>query len=146
MTAVQRPSLFRRAAVLLLLTVGLVLGAALPSWASFTDAVALPQLTVSTQNVAVQGAVKATATCVGGTATVTMKWTASDAPGVTGYRVRQYLNGGAWQDVATVTDTTYTGDMDDSYVINNTMSMSVWTLTQYGWTAESGRTGRIKCS
>jgi hypothetical protein len=36
--------------------------------------------------------------------------------------------------------------MDDSYVINNTMSMSVWTLTQYGWTAESGRTGRIKCS
>ena len=46
MTAVR--TLFRRAAILLLLTASLVLGAALPSWASFTDAVATPQMTIAT--------------------------------------------------------------------------------------------------
>ena len=46
---------FRRAVVLLLLTAGLVVGGAFPSWASFTDAVALPQMTVSTATLAVPG-------------------------------------------------------------------------------------------
>ena len=92
MTAVQRTSHVRRAAVLLLLTAGLVFGAALPSWASFTDAVAV-QPTVATADVAVQGTPTARATCSGSDATVSLSWNASTAPRVSGYLVRLWLNG-----------------------------------------------------
>ena len=144
MTAVQSPSLVRRAAVLLLLTAGLVLGAALPSWASFTEAVALPQMTVSTPTLAVPGVPTARATCAGGTATVTMNWTASTAPRVSGYRVRLWL-GAAWQDVTTVAGTTWTGNTSTTYVNGYVMTFTVWTLTPYGWTAESAKTPVLTC-
>ena len=144
MNAVHSPGLLRRTVVLLLLTAGLVLGAALPSWASFTDAVAVPQTTVSTANVAVPGTPTARATCSGGTATVTVNWNASTAPRVSGYRVRLYLNA-AWQDVTTVTGTTWTGNTSTAYVNNYAMTFTVWTLTPYGWTAESTPSARVLC-
>ncbi len=145
MTAVHRPTLLRRAAALLLLTAALVLGAALPSWASFTDEVAVPQA-VSTATVAVPGLPSAKATCTRNTATVSLSWNASTAPRVSGYLVRVYLND-AWQDVTTVgpTSTTWQGTTDTFYVNNYSMTMTVWAQTQYGWTAESVRTARIVC-
>jgi hypothetical protein len=145
MTAVQRPSLARRAAVLLLLTAGLVLGATLPSWASLTDSVVLPQATVSTATLAVPGVPTGRATCSGGTATVTVTWTASSAPRVSGYRVRLWL-GNAWQDVTTVTGTTWTGSTSTTYVNGYVMTFTVWTQTPYGWTAESAHSAQVLCS
>jgi hypothetical protein len=145
MTAVHSPSLFRRAAVLLLLTAGLVLGAALPSWASFTDAVALPQTTVSTPNLVVPGVPTARATCTTTTATVTVNWNASTAPRVSGYKVRLWL-GAAWQDVTTVAGTTWTGNTSITYVNSYVMTFTVWTQTPYGWTAESAHTAQVLCS
>ncbi|MCW2741729.1 MAG: hypothetical protein JWR45_2151 [Blastococcus sp.] len=145
MTAVHRPSPLRRAAVLLLLTAGLVLGAALPSWASFTEAVALPQMTVSTPTLAVPGVPTARATCVASTATVTVNWNASTAPRVSGYKVRLWL-GAAWQDVTTVTGTTWTGNTSTTYVNDYVMTFTVWTMTPYGWTAESAHTAQVLCS
>ena len=145
MTADPRPTLRRRAAVLLLLTAALVLGAALPSWAAFTDEVAVPQA-VSTATVAVPGTPSASATCGRNTATVSLSWNASTAPRVSGYLVRVYLND-AWQEVTTVgpTSTTWQGTTDTFYVDNYSMTMTVWTQTRYGWTAESARTARIVC-
>jgi hypothetical protein len=143
MTAVSQ--FLRRAAVLLLLTAGLVLGGTLPSWASFTEAVALPQMTVSTPIVEAPGVPTARATCAGQTATVTVNWNASIAPRVSGYRVRLWL-GAAWQDVTTVADTTWTGNTSTTYVNGYVMTFTVWTLTQYGWTAESAHTARVLCS
>ena len=143
MNAVQ--GFFRRVAVLLLLTLALVLGAALPSWASFTETVALPQLTVSTPTLEVPGVPTARATCSGGTATVTVNWNASTAPRVSGYKVRLWL-GAAWQDVTTVTGTTRTGNTSTTYVNGYVMTFSVFTLTPYGWTAESENTARVLCS
>jgi hypothetical protein len=145
MTAVQRLSRARRAAVLLMLTAGLVFGAALPSWASFTDAVALPQTTVATPAVEAQGPITARATCAGNTATVTVNWNASAAPRVSGYRVRLWL-GNAWQDAATVTGTTWTGTTQTGFVTGYVMTFTVWTLTPYGWTAESAHTAQVFCS
>jgi hypothetical protein len=145
MTAVQSPSPVRRAAVLLLLTVGLVFGAALPSWASFTEAVALPQTTVSTPSVEAQGPITARATCAGGTATVTLNWNAAAAPRVSGYRVRLWL-GAAWQDVTTVTGTSWTGNTSTTFVNGYVMTFTVGTLTPYGWTAESAHTAQVFCS
>jgi hypothetical protein len=143
MTAVSQ--FFRRAAVLLLLTAGLVLGGALPSWASFTDAVALPQMTVATPTLEVPGDPTARATCSGSTATVTLNWNASTAPRVSGYRVRLWL-GGAWQDVTTVAGTTWTGSTSSGYVTGYVMTFTVFTLTPYGWTAESTHSARVLCS
>ncbi|HEY0506995.1 MAG TPA: hypothetical protein VGD12_02925 [Blastococcus sp.] len=145
MNAVHHPGLFRRAAVLLLLTAGLVVGAAFPSWASFTDAVSLSQMTVTTPTLEVPGVPTARATCVGTTATVTVTWNASAAPRVSGYRVRLYLNA-AWQDVTTVTGTTWTGNTSTTYVTGYAMTFTVWTLTPYGWTAESVHTARVLCA
>jgi len=146
MTAVQSRSLVRRAAVLLLLTAGLVFGATLPSWASFTDPVAVPQTTVATANVAVQGALTASATCSGTDATVSLSWNASTAPRVSGYRVRLWLNG-AWQDAGTVTGTTWSGTTSTAFITGYSMTFTVWTLTPYGWTAESAlHSNRVFCS
>jgi hypothetical protein len=144
-TAVQRPRLVRRAAALLLLTAGLLLGAALPSWASFADPVALPQATVSTAKLDVPGVPTGRATCSGSTATVTVSWNASTAPRVSGYRVRLWL-GNAWQDVTTVTGTTWTGSTSTTYVNGYVMTFTVWTLTPYGWTAESAHSAQVLCS
>jgi hypothetical protein len=135
----------RRVAVLLLLTAGLVVGAALPSWASFTDTVALPTLTASTPIVEVQGAMPVRATCTGSTATVSLSWNASAAPRVSGYKVRLWLNA-AWQDVTTVPGTSWTGTTSLTYVTGYTMTFTIWTVTPYGWTAESAHTARVVCS
>ena len=135
----------RRAAVLLLLTAALILGAAFPSWASFTDGVALPQTTVSTATLEVPGDPTGRATCAGSTATVTVNWNASTAPRVSGYKVRLWL-GNAWQDAATVTGTTWTGTTSTTYVTGYVMTFTVWTVTPYGWTAESTHSARVVCS
>ncbi len=145
MNAVARPGLLRRAAVLLLLTVGLVVGGALPSWASFTEVVTKPTMTMSTPTLQVPGVPTARATCSGTTATVTVNWRASTAPRVSGYKVRLWLNA-AWQDVTTVTGTSWTGNTSTTYVTAYAMTFSVWTLTPYGWTAESVPTARVLCS
>jgi len=144
MNTVRRPSLVRRAAVLLLLTAGLVYGAALPSWASYTDAVAV-QTTVATATLTVPGVPTARATCSGNTATVTVNWNASTAPRVSDYRVRLWL-GNAWQDAATVTGLTWTGSTSTTFVTGYVMTFTIWTETPYGWTAESAHTAQVLCS
>ena len=145
MNTVRRLSLVRRAAVLLLLTAGLVYGAALPSWASFTDSVALPQTTVATATVEVPGIPTARATCSASSATITVNWNASTAPRVSGYRVRLWL-GQAWQDAGTVTGTSWTGTTSIAYVTNYVMTFTVGTQTLYGWTGESAHTAQVLCS
>ena len=145
MSVVHSTPPLRRALALLLLTAGLVLGVALPSWASFTESVALPQTTVSTATVEVPGIPTARATCSGSTATITVNWNASTAPRVTGYRVRLWL-GNAWQDVSTVTGTSWTGTTSTAYLTNYVMTFTVWTQTPYGWTAESAHTAQVLCS
>jgi hypothetical protein len=138
-------TLIRRATVLLLLTAGLFFGAALPSWASFTDSVATPQMTISTPTLQVPGTPTARATCTTTTATITLNWNASTAPRVSGYRVRLWL-GAAWQDVTTVTGTSWTGNTQTFYVTDKVMTFTVFTMTPYGWTAESTPTARVVCS
>jgi len=144
MNTVRRPSLVRRAVVLLLLTASLVFGAALPSWASYVDSAAV-QTTVSTATLDVPGIPTARATCSGGSATITVNWNASTAPRVSGYRVRLWL-GNAWQDVGTVTGLTWTGSTSTAYLTNYVMTFTVWTQTPYGWTAESAHTAQVFCS
>ncbi|MFL6096145.1 MAG: hypothetical protein ACJ71Y_11905 [Blastococcus sp.] len=76
---------------------------------------------------------------------MTVNWNAGSAPRVSGYRVRLWL-GAAWQDAASVTGTTWTGDTSTTFVNGYVMTFTVWTLTPYGWTAESRHSARVLCS
>ena len=76
---------------------------------------------------------------------MTVNWNASTAPRVSGYKVRLWL-GNAWQDVPTVTGTTWTGTTSTTYVNSYVMTFTVWTLTPYGWTAESTHSAQVFCA
>jgi hypothetical protein len=146
MSADRTRTSMRRAAVLLLLVAGLVVGSSLPSWAVFSDSSSV-QATVATATVAPPANLTARTRCTGSDATVTLTWGASTAPRVSGYRIRVHFGGGAYQDQTTVaaTATTWTGTTPLIYVNNYTLTFTVWTLTQYGWTKESAPTARIVC-
>jgi hypothetical protein len=136
----------RRAAVLVLLVAGLVLGSSLPSWATFTDTAAV-STTVATGTVAPPTGLTARTTCTTDTATVNLTWKASTSARVSGYRIRVHFGGGAYQDQTTVgaTATTWQGTTNKSYTTTYTMTFTVWTVTDYGWSAESAHTARIVC-
>ena len=136
----------RRAAVLVLLVAGLLVGSSLPSWATYSDSAAVTT-TVATATVAPPTNLTSRTKCTGGDATVTLNWNASTSTRVSGYRVRVHFGGGAYQDQTTLaaTATTWQGTTPDFYVNNYTMTFTVWTLTNYGWTAESAPTARILC-
>jgi predicted ribosomally synthesized peptide with SipW-like signal peptide len=135
----------RRTGVLVLLAVFLIVGTSVPSWASFSDS-ATVSTTVATATVVPPANVTARTRCTGNTASVTLNWGASTSARVSGYQIRVYL-GNAYQNQGTVgaTTTTWQGSADTYYVANYVMTFSVWTLTDYGWTAESVRTARIVC-
>ena len=136
----------RRAAVLVLLTAGLVAGSSLPSWATYSDSTAVTT-TVATDTVVPPANLTARTKCAGGDATVTLNWSASTSSRVSGYRIRVHFGGGAYQDQTTLaaTATTWQGTTPDFYVNNYTVTVIVWTLTDYGWSAESAPTPRILC-
>jgi len=136
----------RRAAVLVLLVAGLLVGSSLPSWATYSDSAAVTT-TVATATVAPPTNLSSRCKCTGGDATVTLNWSASTSSRVSGYRIRVHFGGGAYQDQTTLaaTATTWQGTTPDFYVNNYTMTVTVWTLTDYGWSAESAPTPRILC-
>jgi hypothetical protein len=136
----------RRAAVLVLLVACLLVGSSLPSWATYSDSAAVTT-TVATATVAPPTNLTSRTKCTGGDATVTLNWNASTSTRVSGYRVRVHFGGGAYQDQTTLaaTATTWQGTTPDFYVNNYTVTVTVWTLTDYGWSAESAPTPRILC-
>jgi len=143
-TARAVPAL-RRAGVLVLLVACLVIGSSLPSGATFADS-ATVSTTVATASVGPPTSLTASTRCRGNTATVTLRWNASTASRVSGYLIRVHL-GAAYQDQQTVgpTATSWQGSTDTFYVDNYSMTFTVWTQTQYGWTAQSAHTPRILC-
>jgi len=144
MTAHAVPAL-RRAGVLVLLVACLVIGSSLPSGATFADS-ATVSTTVATASVGPPTNLTASTRCRGNTATVTLRWNASTSTRLSGYLIRVHL-GAAYQDQTTVgpTTTSWQGSTDTFYVSNYTMTFTVWTETQYGWSAESAHTARIVC-
>jgi hypothetical protein len=136
----------RRAAILVLLVAGLIIGSSLPSWATFADE-ATVGTTVETGTVAPPTNLTAGWTCAPTTATITLNWAPSTSARVSGYRLRVHFGGGAYQDQAPLGPgaVTWTGTTNRANVTNYTMTFTVWTLTAYGWSAESAHTQRIVC-
>ena len=77
--------------------------------------------------------------------TVTASWPASGTRGVSGYRVNAYLGGTVYPMIQTSAGTLSTSQTVDADNLAYQPRLSVTTLTSYGWTAESGKTGVITC-
>jgi hypothetical protein len=73
-----------------------------------------------------------------------LNWTASTSPGVSGYRVN-VRTGDHMVPMGTVTGTAISGSEDARYTAYG-LSLSVTTLTSYGWTAESVATRPLTCA
>ncbi len=153
----------RRVLVLIGLTLAVTIGATIPASATFTDTTTPVVHTVSTGTVAAPASVTVNDFCSTTTSaywngwtwvttttnwyTATVSWPASTtARGVTGYRVMAHLNNGQ-SVVMGETDAvarTVRATVDRSY-LNYQPTLSVITLTSYGWTAETARTAVLGC-
>jgi len=152
----------RRTLVVIALAVVTVLATtALPAQAAFDDSAATT-LTTSTLTVAAPAGVQAGARCwttnwsytyngtttTGTTTTMraTVSWTASQTRGVSGYAITAHFPDGTSYPITTVgaNTTSVTQDVDGSYS-DQGIRVSVTTLTSYGWTASSAKTGAIRC-
>ena len=75
-----------------------------------------------------------------------VSWTASATRGVSGYRVTAWLPDGSTYPVGDVGagTTSVAMDVDGSYASQN-IRVTVTTLTSYGWSKQSTRSGAISC-
>ena len=146
----------RRILILLVLTAAVIAGASVPAWATYATSTALPTTTILTPTVAPPTQVEAKAICtttvdpLTGAATSTVQakveWHRSTTVGVSGYRVTAHLANGTSSVVA---QTSASGDeifpdVTPAY-LSQQPRYSITTLTSYGWTAHSEKTGVLSC-
>src|SRR3712207_6430015 len=137
----------RRALVLIGLTVAVMVGAAIPASATFADSVtATADVTTATVDAPDWAHAAVTYCHPVQTAEATGNWPGSTARDVTGYRLTTYLNDG--RSIVL----TQTGTAARSYTMRFSRSdlqfqprIAVTTLTSYGWTSESPRSGVLAC-
>ena len=154
----------RRIVTLIGLTVAVLIGAIAPASATFSEDVAVAT-TIATGSVAAPASVTVDDWCqtiptttvdpLTGVSTTTytylyhatVSWPASTtARGVTGYRVIAHLNNGTSVVMAeTNAATTSISASVDQYYLQFQPRVSVMTLTNYGWTAESAKTAVLAC-
>ena len=140
-------SAIKRFLTVLGLAVSVVVGSSIPAGAAFSDTAAVPTVSLSTATVAAPGNVVGTLTC-GGRNDSTMKvtWTHSDTDRKSGYRVTVYFSDGftSTRDVAATT-TSWSAPITTYNVTAYSIRYSVTTLTEYGWSTESAKTGWFHC-
>lgn len=148
-------STLRRCAALTAIAVVTVLGLTVnPAEAAFSDTATMAT-SVATTTVAAPTKLSTAGTkCVTrydswGRAYTTLEarvsWTGSTTPKVASYEVLAYASGWSYS-VTTVnaSTTTVTGSYDSYYATQN-VQVTVLARTSYGWTAESAKSGVIKC-
>jgi hypothetical protein len=115
-------------------------GATTSSWTSSTSG---PTRTiVSDQTTTVNGYTTTTVTR-STSASVLVTWRASASRGVTGYGVLVRMAGTTY-DMGSTTALSMFGQVDATY-LSYGVSLTVRTLTSYGWTADSPQTGTLTC-
>jgi hypothetical protein len=139
----------RRTLAVVTLTIAAILATTAPAVASFGKARALPTMTISTGTVTAPANVSALlASCSNGRwMSVTVSWDPSASPKVSGYTVKAYRSDGQVSTVAQTNATTTTADttVDKLSAGSTSVTFTVTTLTSYGWTAESSRSGQMTC-
>ena len=143
----------RRTARRALLLLGAVLTLALittgTAQAAFSKTLTVPPATITTATVQPVSALSTVgSTCSNGTLALHLSWAKSTTPRISGYRVRMYTNVGVNWALGTVSAGSTSYDASVSVHVNNyptTYQFTVTTLTDYGWTTESARTGALPC-
>lgn len=135
----------RRLLVLLALVPAVILGAGLPADAAFSTSTAPLSTTINTNVVAPPTNVVGALACTK-TPTMSATWTKSTSARVSGYLVSVYFSDGFVQtSQVAATATSWSATIDPYYVTAYSVAYSVTTQTDYGWTAESVRTGTFQC-
>jgi hypothetical protein len=153
----------RRTAVLIGLAAAVIVGSSLPASATFGESVTLAaKPTITAATVTAPATITPTGYCSTTTSSywngyttvyttsywynATVTWSASTARGVTGYRIVAYLNNGQ-SFVMGQTDAvnrSVSATVDRSYLAYQP-TISVTTLTSYGWATESARKAMPTC-
>ena len=133
-----------------------IAGATPPASATYAGTAAVPTTTIATATVAAPTQVEAKATCetvvnpttgaVTSTVHAKIEWHRSDSRGVSGYRVTAHLNNGASYVLAQTdarADEVFDSGPQSDLAYQPTFSIT--TLTTYGWTAVSARSGVLTC-
>lgn len=136
----------KRLLTLLGLAVAVLVGSSIPAAATFSDSTAVPTMSIATRTVVAPGAVTGRLTCGSPNSTMSLTWNASGTPRVNGYRVTVHFSDGYEQvENLPATATSWSKSISTYNVTNWSIQYSVTTLTDYGWTKQSGRTGAAKC-
>jgi hypothetical protein len=135
----------RRILVLIAVVAGVLFASGAAAQASFTDSVARTT-TITTATVAAPVAGPGSLTCRTASATMALTWTKSTSARVTGYLVTVEFNDGFVQTVQkAATDTSWSQVINIYNVTAYAVRYSVTTQTDYGWTAQSVKTGWFQC-
>ena len=146
----------RRILILSVLTVAVIAGASIPASATYATSTALPTTTILTPTVEPPTQVEAKATCTttinpttGATTTTVqakVEWHRSTTVGVSGYRVTVFLANGTSSVLAQTSAAVEEifPNVTPAY-LSQQPRYSITTLTSYGWTAESAKTGVLSC-
>jgi hypothetical protein len=154
-------SALRRSALLIVVAIATLVGlTAAPAQAAFDDKAALSTLTVAAITVAAPTGVSTNGTnCTTDwyyqygnwysrtTLHAKLSWKPSTTTrGVTGYRVTAWFADGTSYPIGDVDagTTAVAMDVDGSYA-NQNIRVTVTTLTSYGWTTESTKSGALTC-
>ncbi len=134
----------RRAVLLMVLTVAVILGASVPAFATFKDSVAVTT-GISTITVAAPTSVVGKLTC-GSPSTMSATWVKSTTARVNGYTVSVYFSDGFVQSVQLPgTATSWSATIDPYYVTAYSINYTVTAKTDYGWSKESAHTAAFQC-
>jgi hypothetical protein len=137
-------NIIRRLLVLLALVPAVILGVSIPASAGFADSVSATT-TIATTTVAPPTGVTGHLTCAS-TSTMSATWTKSTSTRISGYVVSVYFSDGFIQTVQMpATATSWSATIAEYYVTAYSIQYTVTTLTDYGWSAESARTGTFQC-
>jgi hypothetical protein len=137
----------RRGLLLLALTAGVVVaGSTGTAFATFSDTASVSLGTVATTTVAAPGNVVGSVTCTSPNATMAVSWQQSTSARVNGYRITVYYSDGFVQSTSVAgSATSWSVPTNIFNVTAYSVQYSVTTLTDYGWTKESARTGSFQC-
>jgi hypothetical protein len=137
-------STIKRGLVLLGILAGLMVTTSLPASATFS-ASAAASTTITTATVAAPANVVGKLACAP-TSTMSLTWTASTSPRISGYLVSVYFSDGFVQTVQlAATATSWTKTIAQYNVTAYSIQYSVTAQTAYGWTTESARTASFQC-
>jgi hypothetical protein len=134
----------RRVVALLGILAGLMVTTSLPASASFSASTAATT-TINTLVVAAPTNVVGSLACAP-TSTMSLTWTASTSPRVSGYLVSVYFSDGFVQTVQLAsTATSWSKTIAEYNVTAYSIQYSVTTQTSVGWVKESAKTGSFQC-